>query len=220
MSHIDSANQEVCAQLLRLHYGVSTLRRFPNCVRSTFTLRKLFFWLLLYVSHDASEDTYTGVIYLRLTDSDGNVHVSLVTAKTKVEPVKRLTIPRLELCGAHLLVQLLNHVKEVFHLSFRDIYAWTDSTIVLHWLSGSPRRFKTCVGNRVASIVEHIPPDRWNHVNGTGTQLIVHLKVSSHLNCWNMSCGGKLPLDSNIYHQSGPSNRISLHPMKKGIFAY
>ena len=102
-----------------------------------------------------------------MTDSDGNVHVSLVTAKTKVAPIKRLTIPRLELCGAHLLAQLLNHIKGVFHLSFRDIYAWTDSTIVLHWLSGSPRRFKTFVGNRVASIVEHIPPDRWNHVNGT-----------------------------------------------------
>ena len=96
---------------------------------------------------DASEDAYAGVIYLRLTDLDGNVHVSLVIAKTKVAPIKRLTIPRLELCGANLLAQLLNHAKEVFHLSLRDIYAWTDSTIVLNWLSGNPRRFKTFVGN-------------------------------------------------------------------------
>ena len=72
---------------------------------------------------DASEDAYAGVIYLRLTDSDGNVHISLVVAKTKVAPIKRLTIPRLELCGANLLAQLLNHAKEVFHLSLRDIYA-------------------------------------------------------------------------------------------------
>ena len=49
---------------------------------------------------DASEDAYAGVIYLRLTDSDGNVHISLIIAKTKVAPIKRLTIPRLELCGA------------------------------------------------------------------------------------------------------------------------
>ena len=109
------------------------------------------------------------MIYLRLTDSDGNVHISLIIAKTKVAPIKRLTIPRLELCGAHLLAQLLNHVKEVFHLSLRDIYAWADSTIVLNWLTGNPRRFKTYVGNRVSSILEleHIPPDRWNHVSGT-----------------------------------------------------
>ena len=47
---------------------------------------------------DASEDAYASVIYLRLTDSVGNVHLSLVIAKTKVAPIKRLTIPRLELC--------------------------------------------------------------------------------------------------------------------------
>ena len=102
-----------------------------------------------------------------MTDSYGNVHISLVTAKTKVAPIKCLTILCLELCGAYLLAQLLNHVKEVFHLSLRDVYAWTDSTIVLNWLSGNPRRFKSYVGNKVSSIIERIPPDRWNHVNGT-----------------------------------------------------
>ena len=110
---------------------------------------------------------YAGVIYLRSIDSDGNVRTSLVIAKTKVAPIKRQTIPRLKLCGAHLLAQLLDHVKEVFHLSIQDIYAWTDSTIVLNWLSGNPRCFKTFVGNRVSSILELIPPDRWKHVSGT-----------------------------------------------------
>ena len=83
----------------------------------------------------ASADAYAGVTYLHLTDSDGNVQISLVIAKTKVALIKRLTIPRLELCGAHLLTQLLNHIKETFHHLFRDIYAWTDSATVLNWLS-------------------------------------------------------------------------------------
>ena len=38
-------------------------------------------------------------MYIR-GDVDGNVHVALVLAKTKLAPLKRLTIPRLELCGA------------------------------------------------------------------------------------------------------------------------
>ena len=76
-------------------------------------------------------------------------------------------IPRLELCGAYLLAQLLDHVKEVFHLSIQYIHTWTDSTIVLNWLSGNPRHFKTFVGNRVSSILEVIPPDRWKHICGT-----------------------------------------------------
>ena len=45
-----------------------------------------------------------------------------------------------------------------------NIYAWTDSTIVLNWLVGNPRRFKTYVGNRVSAIIDLIPPERWNHV--------------------------------------------------------
>ena len=116
---------------------------------------------------DASEEAYSGVVYLRMVDSLQCVYTSLVMSKTKVAPIKRLTIPRLELCGARLLAQLLHHVQEVFHLPVDNIYAWTDSMIVLSWLVGNPRRFKTYVGNRVSHIVELVPPHRWNHVNGT-----------------------------------------------------
>jgi hypothetical protein len=115
---------------------------------------------------DASELAYAGVVYLRMCDSEGNVHVSLVTSKTKVAPIKRLTIPRLELCGAHLLAQLLHHVREALHVHPQDVHAWTDSTIVINWLDGNPRRFKTYVGNRVANIMELMTPNQWKHVNG------------------------------------------------------
>ena len=103
---------------------------------------------------------------LRMVDTHDRVHISLVVSKTKVAPIKKLTIPRLELCGAQLLSRLLHHVKTLFNQPLTDVYAWTDSTIVLNWLVGSPRRFKTFVGNRVAAIVDCIPPDRWNHVAG------------------------------------------------------
>ena len=49
---------------------------------------------------DASEKAYTGVIYLRMEDSNGIAHTSMVVSKTRVAPIKRVTIPRLELCGA------------------------------------------------------------------------------------------------------------------------
>ena len=116
---------------------------------------------------DASEDAYAGVVYLRMIDSVCDIHTSLVMSKTKVSPIKRLSIPRLELCGAEVLSRLLQHVKEVLQVPMSDIFAWTDSTIVLSWLVGNPKRSKTYVGNRVSSIVDKIPPDRWNHVSGT-----------------------------------------------------
>ena len=122
--------------------------------------------LQLHGFSDASENAYAAVIYLRMTDVFSKVQVSLITAKTKVAPIKRLTIPRLELCGAQLLAQLLSHVKDVLSIPLSNVYAWTDSTIVLSWLVGNPRRFKTFVGNRVSYIVDVISPDRWNHVEG------------------------------------------------------
>ncbi len=112
---------------------------------------------------DASENAYAGVVYI---DSDSNVHISLVIAKTKVAPIKRLTIPRLELCGAYLLSQLLHHIRDLFSITMDNIFAWTDSTIVLGWLNGNPRRLKTFVGNRISFIMDQIPPCRWYHVSG------------------------------------------------------
>ena len=96
---------------------------------------------------DASEQAYAAVIYLHMTDLDGRTRVSLVTSKTKVAPIKRLTIPHLVLCGAYLLAQLLHHVQQVFDLSLTQIYAWIDSNIVLSWLIGNPRWFNTYVAN-------------------------------------------------------------------------
>ena len=115
---------------------------------------------------DASEDAYAGVVYLCLVDSLDKVHISLVLSKTKVAPIKRMSIPRLELCGAVILTQLLQHLKELHNLSTSQIYAWSDSMVVLSWLRGSPRRFKTYVGNRVSLIVDKIPAERWRHVPG------------------------------------------------------
>ena len=115
---------------------------------------------------DASESAYAAVVYLRMVDHNHVVHVSLVMAKSKVAPLKRLTIPRLELCGATLLAELLHHVKGVLDVSYDNVFAWTDSTIVLSWLSGNPRRFKVFVGNRVSTIIDLIPSNHWYHVAG------------------------------------------------------
>ncbi len=87
-------------------------------------------------------------------------------SKTRVAPLKKLTIPRLELCGAHLLSQILPYVQETLSLLGCEIHAWTDSTVVLSWLAGDPRRFKTYVGNRVSRIVESVPSKKWRHVSG------------------------------------------------------
>ena len=77
-------------------------------------------------------------------------------------------IPRLELCGTLILARLLYHCRRVLNLNSEQVHTWTDSTIVLNWLSRSPCKFKTYVGNRIAHIVEMLPAQHWQHVTGTG----------------------------------------------------
>ena len=114
---------------------------------------------------DASEATYAGVVYLRIVDSRNVPHVSLAMCKTKIAPIKRLTVPHLELCGAHLLANLLHHIQKVFNIPSNKVFAWTDSTIVLSWLVGSPHCFKTFVGNWISTIMELTSLAQWHHVS-------------------------------------------------------
>ena len=102
-----------------------------------------------------------------------------------------MSIPRLELCGAQLLSQLLYYTKGIFGLTLSNIYAWTDSTIVLNWLQWSSRRFKVFVGNRVSSILDRIPADRWRHVQGienpadAPSRGLFPMELVSHELWWN-----------------------------------
>ena len=80
---------------------------------------------------DASIHTYAAVVYVRATYTDHAPTCALVAAKTRVAPVKPLSIPRLELCGATLLTKLLTSVRKALGVPLDQVHAWCDSTIVL-----------------------------------------------------------------------------------------
>ena len=124
----------------------------------------------LHLFTDASEKAYAAVIYARMTDTNGFVCVNLIAGKNRVAPIKTVSLPRLELCGAHLGVKLMVKIQEVLaitNLPQQEAFGWTDSTIVLHWLAQLPRTWTTFVANRVAEIQEILPRSNWNHVSST-----------------------------------------------------
>ncbi|XP_070167756.1 uncharacterized protein [Polyergus mexicanus] len=113
---------------------------------------------------DASSRAYAAAVYLRTTGVNGNIQVSLLVAKTKVAPVKSVTIPRLELCGALLLARLLHRTIKGLGLDDAPVFAWTDAAVALSWIRAHPSRWPTFVSNRVAEVQGLVPPHRWRYV--------------------------------------------------------
>jgi hypothetical protein len=115
---------------------------------------------------DASERGYAAVVYARVQRPDGRVSVSLVGTKTKLAPLNKSTIPRLELCAALLLARWMARIRGTLgiRLTVVDWYAWSDSEIVLSWLSVRHESFKVFVSNRIHKIQSLLPNCRWNHI--------------------------------------------------------
>lgn len=118
---------------------------------------------------DASERGFCAVIYLRTLDENGACNVQLVCAKSKVAPLRKLSVPRLELLSAVLLADVVASVLDAlkpFQVVDR-IFAWSDSSVALAWIKSCPSRWKTFVANRVSHIQDTISPDCWRHVRTT-----------------------------------------------------
>ena len=52
----------------------------------------------------------------------------------------------------------------VLSIPMGNVFAWTDSRVVLGWLRGDPRRFKIFVGNQVSEILDLVSSNAWCHV--------------------------------------------------------
>lgn len=113
---------------------------------------------------DASEHAYAAVLYLRVVNINGAVVTRLVAAKTRVAPLKKQSIPRLELLGTLILTRLVNTVLKSCPQEVKVTY-WTDSTTALYWIK-SDKVWKQYVSRRVCEIRSTTLRDQWRHCPG------------------------------------------------------
>ncbi|XP_036320521.1 uncharacterized protein LOC118735037, partial [Rhagoletis pomonella] len=103
-------------------------------------------------------------IYIRIQSPSTGPTISLLCAKTKVAPLKKLTIPRLELNAALILAKLLHYVRATLHVNIDSIHLWTDSSVALTWINSNTARWKDFVRNRVLQIQDLVPDAKWHHI--------------------------------------------------------
>ncbi|XP_062713471.1 uncharacterized protein LOC134290365 [Aedes albopictus] len=120
--------------------------------------------LQLHIFVDASEVAYAAVAYFRIVDPKGAIRCILVAAKTKVAPLKPMSIPRLELQAAVLGSRLLRFAQESHNVTVTQRFLWSDSSTVLAWLKSDPRKYKQYVACRIGEILEVTEVSEWQWI--------------------------------------------------------
>lgn len=115
---------------------------------------------------DSSELALGAAIFVRAAYPNGLVTCNLLVSKSKVAPLKMITIPRLELSAAELLSRLVKNVMNSMEWDSAEYYLWIDSSPAYFWIRKIPRDLKTYVANRVSSIQTNTDIRRWKHING------------------------------------------------------
>ena len=136
---------------------------------------------------DASEDGYGSVSFLRSVNEEGKIHCAFLFGKSRVTPLKAVSVPRLELSAAAKSVRHDKMLKREIEipLNTQSVF-WTDSMSALRYVKNENRRFHTFVANRVSMIRDGSTPVQWHHVEGTvnpGDHASRAMSADALLNC-------------------------------------
>lgn len=120
---------------------------------------------ILHCFADASKYAFGAVIYLQCIRTNDCASSMMLTSKSRVAPLKIISIPRLELCACLLASKLRIKVEQALHLQIDRVIMYTDSTIALSWIHSKPHQLKTFVANRVSKIQQMGCGSSWQHVS-------------------------------------------------------
>ncbi|KAL5476354.1 hypothetical protein EMCRGX_G026289 [Ephydatia muelleri] len=157
---------------------------------------------------DASTRAYAAVVYLKIQSISG-VEVRLLASRTRLAPLNKQTIPRLELLSALLLSKLVYSVTNAINSEYtlEKPCCYTDSIVALYWITGLRKEWKQFVENRVNQIRQLVQAEHWRHCPGTSNPADLPSRGTSLTDpaisalWWNgpeLLRGDNVPLEDNI----------------------
>ncbi|KAF0024907.1 hypothetical protein F2P81_021788 [Scophthalmus maximus] len=114
---------------------------------------------------DASTEGYGTVSYILLTNEKDQKITSFLIGKSRVAPLKQVTVPRIELTAAVIAVKMVKILQLELQLKLDKSTFWTDSVTVLKYIENDAAHYKTFVANRVSFIKEARKTFQWKYVN-------------------------------------------------------
>ena len=143
--------------------GLSSLK-IPRCVKFNNQLADSSVCKTqLHIFSDASEKAYGAAAYIKIYDAT-NSNITLIMGKSRVAPLKTISIPRLELTAATVAARMYKFITKEFPTKIDKSYFWTDSFIVLKYLQNQSTRFHRFVSHRIQVIQDLTSVSDWHYV--------------------------------------------------------
>ena len=107
---------------------------------------------------DGSKQAFCALAYLRWQMEDGTYKCLFVSGKTRVAPLRKISVPRIELMGAVANVRLAENIQNSLKIQIGRRFFFTDSSAVFGMIHGECSSFQEFVGTRTGEIKSKSDP--------------------------------------------------------------
>ena len=87
-------------------------------------------------------------------NSESESTANVLFSKTRLAPLKKMFVPRLELMAVLIGTRCLKFVKSQLKIPIHGLYLWSDSQCVIKWIA-SEKDLSVFARNRVSEIRSH-----------------------------------------------------------------